>query len=168
MASLCEIDRALEVNLGGLEEMNEDDDGDMEALSLKDDEEIAREDSETLPEAGARVEDIHRSEVLADGDTRALESIVSDDGEQFWVQKQRVEQEMNDTIPLAATTNSQNKNDGKSRDAWPERISQMRKSAVLVPAAAVGMATPQIEILSPSSTMGTPMSLYDENGFLKG
>jgi hypothetical protein len=166
MASLYEIDRVLEEKIRGLEETGEDDES-MEAFNLECADDVAREDSETLPEERAETVDVPTAENLVSGQGRKRKSNVWDDGEQFWSQQPQVREDMTDLVPLATTNNSQNRSGGDIGKIWPQRISQMRKSAVLESAAMVSVTTPQTMVLLPSSHKGTPASLYDENGFLK-
>jgi hypothetical protein len=82
---------------------------------------------------------------------------------------------VNDLPPLVTTMNSQNRRGRVCKMAAPQRISQMRKSAILENSALMetlavamsGIGGPEVRVLAPSSEIGTPGSLYDENGFLK-
>jgi hypothetical protein len=168
-ASLSEIDHALDDNVGKLS-MMEDDDVGVEAPVMEIPRERDREDVGILSENGTEGQRIKISRIIPAEKSTKRESTVWDDSERFWVQQQRFDQAMDSSLPLTTTTNSQNKNEG-GQMAIPRRVSQMRKPSVSVKGAVsapVGeILTPLVKILPPSSDIGTPVSLYDENGFLK-
>jgi hypothetical protein len=158
IASLCELDCVFEGNPQENEKV-------MDTLGLEDDATLTGDNSETSAEK--HEEDVRVPGRIADWRNSNGESSVWKDGEQFWDQKPRVDDEVDDGLPLATTTNSQNKISGGSKTI-PQRISQMRKSAIIEnkSRATITVGTPLIKVLPPSSEHGTPVSLYDENGFL--
>jgi hypothetical protein len=77
-----------------------------------------------------------------------------------------------DVSPLSTGSAQNRDNMGIQSPLMHQRVSEMRGSAILekLPLALVGIGgpgTPKVVVQPPSSEIGTPTSLYDENGFLR-